>query len=367
VLRSVLGFKVDYGEESHPGLDPTKQLNEDACGVSETALGLLCVLCDGMGGHSAGEVASRTAVNTVSQRIAQSPADADVNKVLHEAHEAANDAVCNIIKGGSHAGRPGSTCVTALFSAGGLRVAHVGDSRGYLARNGQVQRLTRDHSVVGELLAAGAITQEQAATHPNAHHITRALGMNPKVVVDVSAPLPLQPGDTVVICSDGLTDLVQDLEILALIQRGGDAQSTSRALVELALERGGHDNVTVQCLRVIEAVDTAPTIVDTVVEGGGPAPTIVETPAIGPAGAGPTLVSVPNSKVSPTMVDHGDRATPIAHFPHPSGPGEAKPQSLPPDVPPPRRREFTLVTASLAVVGLIFAFILIWWLARAGR
>jgi protein phosphatase len=259
--------------------------------------------------------------------------------------------------------------VTALFATSGLRIAHVGDSRGYLAHAGQLQRVTRDHSVVGELLAAGAITPEQAATHPNAHHITRALGMNPKVVVDVSAALPLQPGDSVLVCSDGLTDLVQDAEILTVLQSAADAQSACQGLIKLALERGGHDNVTVQCMRVIEAVDSAPTIVDTFVEtgrAGETAPTIVETPALAPATAGPTLIGAPNPRVSPTMVDHGDRATPIAHFPHPGGAGEPKPQSLPPDLPP-RRREFTLVTASLAIVGLIFVFILIWSLTRAGR
>jgi serine/threonine protein phosphatase PrpC len=367
--------KVDYGLESHPGLDPTKQLNEDSCGVAETRLGFLCVLCDGMGGHSAGEVASRTAVSTVSQRIAEAPADADVNEALHRALEAANDAVCAIVKGGKHAGRPGSTCVAALFAPTGLRIAHVGDSRGYLIREGQIKRMTRDHSVVGELLAAGAITPEQAVTHPNAHHITRALGMNPKVVVDVSAALPLRAGDSVVICSDGLSDLVEDNEILADLQRVGEAQGISQRLVKLALERGGHDNVTVQCIRVVEAVDMAPTVVDTFVDGdhapNEPAPTMLETPMLEPAGPGPTLVSeaAQRPKVAPTMVDHPERATPIAPFPPAELQAQKKgaPATLPPDVPLPRRRELSLVTAGLLLVGVILGAIVLWWLARGGR
>lgn len=373
MLRSVLGVAVDYGEESHPGLDPTKQLNEDSCGVFETPLGLLAVLCDGMGGHSAGEVASRTAVATVSERVLQTPANADPNEALHVALEAANENVCNIVKGGPQVARPGSTCVAALFAPSGLRIAHVGDSRGYLARDGRIQRCTRDHSVVGELLAAGAITPEQAATHPNAHHITRALGMNPKVVVDVTAPLILKPGDVALLCSDGLTDLVEDPEILAVIQQSGDAQSTCKSLVKLALERGGHDNVTVQCLRVIEAVDNAPTIVDTVVDGGRhgpePAPTVVETPPLEPVAPGPTLVGgADRLKVPPTMVDHHPgRATPIAPFPPAHLDPEKKLPSLPPDLPPPRRPESTLMLVSLAIVGLVFVFIVLWWLARAAR
>jgi PPM family protein phosphatase len=379
VLRSTVGVVVDYGEESHPGLDPTKQLNEDSCGVSEAPLGLLVVLCDGMGGHSAGEVASRTAVATVTERIASAPAEADPSEALHLALEAANAAVIGIVKGGPQVGRPGSTCVSALLSPSGLRIAHVGDSRGYLVQSGHIQRVTRDHSVVGELLAAGAITPEQAATHPNAHHITRALGMNAKVVVDVSAPQVLAAGDTILLCSDGLTDLTDDHEILAVIQAGNDAQDICKRLVALALERGGHDNVTVQCLRVLEA-DNVPTIVESDRSSpgrGDTPPTLMETPPLAPVTPAPTLVGNPTLvepvpptdrlKVAPTMVDHADRATPIALFP----PAEAqrtqpKPQSLPPDLPP-RRRESTLVFGSLAVVALIFVAIVLWWVARAAR
>ncbi|HEV8244959.1 MAG TPA: protein phosphatase 2C domain-containing protein, partial [Polyangiaceae bacterium] len=327
MLRSSLGVAVDYAEKSHPGLDPSKQLNEDSCGASETPLGLLAVLCDGMGGHSAGEVASKLAVQTVLDCIAQGAPDTDPSKALYAALEKANDAVCSIARGGPQVARPGSTCVSALVGVNGLRIAHVGDSRGYLVRGGQIQRCTRDHSVVGELVAAGAITPEQAAVHPNAHHITRALGMHPKVVADVSAPLEPVPGDLVILCSDGLTDLVTDPEILSAATSTGDAQGVCENLVNLALERGGHDNVTVQCLKVLEVSDTAPTIVDTVLDSER----VDEHP--------PTIVdhSPPTErpKVAPTMVDHADhpeRATPIASFLPAEALGDRKPsQSLPPD------------------------------------
>jgi serine/threonine protein phosphatase PrpC len=391
--RSLLGTSVDHAEETHPGLDPEKQLNEDSCGSSESPFGLLFVLCDGMGGHSAGEVASRKAVATVIERVTTAPPTSDPGKTLRAAVEAANTAVCDLGKGASQHARPGSTCVAVLLSSGGLYAAHVGDSRAYLARGGRIQRLTRDHSVVAELLAASAITPEQAAAHPNAHQITRALGMQPSVAVDVSGAHHLTRGDVVLLCSDGLTDLVADPEIAATLSGAPDAAAACQSLVGLALGRGGHDNVTVQVLRVLEAADNAPTVVDTLLEytaDSQPSPA-----GIGPsAEAPPTLLDIGGTlletrhlsetppmtervKVAPTMVDHHDRATPIAPFPPPGAMGATPPppptpvsnpkppSSLPPDAP--ARRGSTMLVASLGVVAVIVVFILVWWVAGGGR
>ncbi len=390
--RSLLGTSVDHAEETHPGLDPEKQLNEDSCGSSESPFGLLFVLCDGMGGHSAGEVASRKAVATVIEQVRAAPPNSDPGKTLRSALEAANTAVCELGAGASQHARPGSTCVAVLLSSGGLYAAHVGDSRAYLARGGQVQRLTRDHSVVAELLAASAITPEQAAAHPNAHQITRALGMQQSVAVDISPPHHLKRGDTVLLCSDGLTDLVADHEIATALASSPDSASASQELIRLALGRGGHDNVTVQVLRVLDSADNAPTVVDTLFE-----PVADSQPAarVGPAVEAPaTLVDVGATlhdrghlsetppmterlKVAPTMVDHHDRATPIAPFPPPGALGATPPPpptpvsnpkpptSLPPDAP--ARRGSTMLAASLGVVAVIVVFILLWWVVGGGR
>jgi serine/threonine protein phosphatase PrpC len=391
--RSLLGTSVDHAEETHPGLDPEKQLNEDSCGSSESPFGLLFVVCDGMGGHSAGEVASRKAVATVIEQVAAAPPNSDPGKALRAALEMANTAVCELGKGASQHARPGSTCVSVVFSSGGLYAAHVGDSRAYLVRGGQAKRLTRDHSVVAELLAANAITPDQAAAHPNAHQITRALGMQASVAVDVSTPHHLKRGDSVLLCSDGLTDLVSDAEIAAALSSAPDASAACQALVRLALGRGGHDNVTVQVLRVLEAQDNAPTVVDTLLESATDSQP--SAPGIGASTeAPPTLLDIGATlhepghlsetppmtervKVAPTMVDHHERATPIAPFLPPGALGATPPPpptpvsnpkpptSLPPDAP--ARRGSTMLVASLAVVAVIVVFILLWWVVGGGR
>lgn len=390
--RSLLGTSVDYAEETHPGLDPDKQLNEDSCGSSESPLGLLFVLCDGMGGHSAGEVASRQAVATVLERLASTPASSEPGRTLRSALEAANSAVCELGRGASQHARPGSTCVAVLFAVSGLYTAHVGDSRAYLIRGTEAQRLTRDHSVVAELLAASAITPEQAAAHPNAHQITRALGMQATVAVDVTGPHHIQRGDVVLLASDGLTDLVTDAEIASTVTGARDAAAASQALIALALGRGGHDNVTVQVLRVLEAEDNSPTIVDTVLQTSvesPPAPRVGSKPE-----AAPTLLDLSSTlpdnaqvgelppmterlPVPPTMVDHPERATPIVPFPPPGAIGTtALPPPTPvsnpkpsPTVPPeePTRRGSTMLVASLGVVAAIVVFIVIWWALGGGR
>ena len=142
-------------------------------------------------------------------------------------------------------GRPGSTAVAVLMHARGTEVAHVGDSRAYLVHEGQIFRVTRDHSIVQELVDRGLLTPAQAAHHPDANRITRALGM----ATEVEAELRPQPvhhvaGDAFVLCSDGLCDLVEDHEILAIVGAEPAAQAVGK-LVDLANARGGHDNVTV--------------------------------------------------------------------------------------------------------------------------
>jgi serine/threonine protein phosphatase PrpC len=258
---------VDYAERSDPGRDPEKQVNEDACGRRETRLGHLCVVCDGMGGHAAGREAAELALATIFEvfdRAGETDAPA---AVLRAAVEEASRRVFTMRTSEVAAGRPGSTVVAVLLHAGGTEVAHVGDSRVYLVHEGQIFRLTRDHSMVQEMVDHGLLTPQQAAHHPDANRITRALGMGAEVEVEVRPqPVAHVTGDAFVLCSDGLCDLVQDEEILAIVGSEPPAQAVGK-LVDLANARGGHDNVTVVALRAREnALLTAAPIAPTVVQ-----------------------------------------------------------------------------------------------------
>ncbi|HHY49400.1 MAG TPA: Stp1/IreP family PP2C-type Ser/Thr phosphatase, partial [Alphaproteobacteria bacterium] len=219
----------------------TRDHNEDDYGYGEGAqverLGELLVVCDGMGGHAAGEVASHMGVETIIAAYYDDPTD-DRPHALKQAFEEANARI--------HAegrGSMGTTGVAALVYHDALHVANVGDSRGYLIRGGELRQVTRDHSLVSEQVAAGVITAEQARSLYYRNVITRALGYQPEVAVDLFR-MPLQPGDVVVLCSDGLHGLVTDEEIRQ-IASSEPLEAAVDHLVDLANERGGSDNITV--------------------------------------------------------------------------------------------------------------------------
>jgi protein phosphatase len=144
------------------------------------------------------------------------------------------------------------TTVTAAAVAGDrhLQLAHVGDSRAYLLRDGSLEQLTTDHTVVGELVRRGRLTPEQAAIHPERSILTRAVGLDHRVPVDTPDPLELVPGDQVLLCSDGLTETVPDPHIAELLTTGPDGDAACRALIDAANAAGGPDNITVVLIRV---------------------------------------------------------------------------------------------------------------------
>jgi serine/threonine protein phosphatase PrpC len=254
VRRTARDIVVDFAELSDPGCDPTKQVNEDASGFTETPLGLLSVVCDGMGGHAGGPQASQTAVRVILDQVRATPTSVGPAEAVRRAIEQAGAAVFAL---GGHAPRdtrPGSTCAAALLTERGAVVAHVGDSRLMLIRSGHLTRLTRDHSLVRQMVDAGVITEAEASTHPDANKITRALGMTPEVEVELQPePIELFCGDVLLLTSDGVTDLVADPELVAAVQsqlsRGPAA--LCQELIRLGTSRGGHDNMTVQVLHVL--------------------------------------------------------------------------------------------------------------------
>ena len=205
--------------------------------------GLLVVVADGMGGHSAGEVASRLAVDVVTRAYYEDGGDprSALEKAFHEAnHEIHQAAEKDASKNGM-----GTTCTALVLQNGTAISAHVGDSRLYLVREGSIYLMTEDHSAVMEMVKAGLITLEQARHHPEKNVILRAMGSHPEVEVTTwQEPFPVRAGDRFLLCSDGLYDLVEDEEIKGIVMLGAP-QTACESLIALAKERGGHDNITV--------------------------------------------------------------------------------------------------------------------------
>ena len=215
--------------------------NEDALLVGEGRDETLFVVADGIGGFEAGEVASRIAVDVLRELEPGASFEAAIRE--------ANRRILAVGRGDERLSGMGTTIVATRF--GGTReeplaeIAHVGDSRAYLLRGGSLQPLTEDHSLVAELVRSGDLTRDQAAEHPQKNLITRALGAEEEVEVDTMV-LPVEAGDRLLLCSDGLTDMVPEANIGEILADSpDDPEKPARTLVSAALDAGGSDNVTV--------------------------------------------------------------------------------------------------------------------------
>lgn len=208
--------------------------------------GVLFIVADGMGGHQAGDVASRTAVEIVSREYYADP-DTDLRASLVRAIKKANEVIHGEAQRTPGRAGMGTTIVAAVVRGNDLLLANVGDSRGYLMRQGRVVQATRDHSFVADQVRAGLLTAEEARAHPQRNVITRALGSRPDVKVDAYGG-ELQPGDTLLLCSDGLSEYVREDDMLAAMEGVSPGDAVSR-LIALARERGGSDNITALIVR----------------------------------------------------------------------------------------------------------------------
>lgn len=232
-----------------------RELNEDSIYLERraekiAALGELLVVADGMGGHDSGEVASQQAIETIAESYYAEP-KSNPTMALKRAIERANAIIFQRAQR-EHRQGMGTTVVAAVRVADQLHVAHVGDSRIYLIRRGDIRALTRDHSLVAEQVEAGILTPEEAARHPHRNVISRAVGTAPQVEVEVAeAPLRLQSGDIVLLCSDGLTEHLSPSEILA-VTRDKPPQAATQALIDAANVAGGSDNISVIVVQVGE-------------------------------------------------------------------------------------------------------------------
>ncbi len=236
--------------------------NEDNYLINEE-LGLY-VVCDGMGGHVGGEFASAIAVNTVEEVLTtmelrpeelgvspdeDGPVEVTREKLRYAIRLAGKRIFQKAQEEPEYKGM-GTTCLALLVDGGNAFVAHVGDSRGYVVREGRIEQLTEDHSLVNQHIKAGLITPEQAKTHKLKNIITRSLGYMEDVEIDIQVRA-VRRGDRFVMCSDGLSNLVEAAEIGENVLDYGP-QEASRRLVETACDRGGDDNITVIVARVDE-------------------------------------------------------------------------------------------------------------------
>lgn len=290
-------MKTQFFGRSDPGR--RREVNQDAFAVSDD--GAFGILADGMGGHSSGEVASRMAVELLGERLRRSlPRPSERRRWTAESLERIKGALPDLLRewlqeanaaihkrgaaepGVAHGRNMGTTLALLCVLEDAAIVAHVGDSRIYRLRDGKISALTRDHSVTGP------VAGEPRGSGRKRKYVTRALGTKPEVEADVLT-VDVRPGDRFVLCSDGLTDLVRDDEIAEILRdRGGrELANAPRALINLANERGGRDNITV----VVAAVEAAPV----------PAPGTFAVPASVPL---PELdgVSAPVGGASPAAV-----------------------------------------------------------------
>ena len=232
---------ISWGARSDVGL--VRGHNEDSFLLQAP----LFVVSDGMGGHAAGEVASSIAVETIGQ---QAPGTAD-DVLLGAAVESANTSVISATEQGI--GKPGMGCTATavIIDKNHMAVAHVGDSRAYVLRQGTLVRVTHDHSYVEELVDSGQITADEARTHPSRSIITRALGSDPDMYADHFS-LEVGDGDRIILCSDGLSGMIGDGQIESLAVSSATPQQAADNLVAAALTAGGADNVTVVVIDVLD-------------------------------------------------------------------------------------------------------------------
>lgn len=238
--------------------------NEDSAYVHAP----MFVVADGMGGAQAGEVASRIAIETFEQGL---PASGSPEARLAELVRHANHRIYDRSRAEQSRAGMGTTLTAAYLDDAALAIAHVGDSRAYLFRDGELSRLTQDHSLVDELVRQGKLTEEQAAEHPQRSIITRALGPEPEVEVDTWS-YPVRAGDVMLLCSDGLTSMISEERVAEIIGAADSLQAAADRLIEEANEAGGRDNITVVLSRFEEvAADAAAEERTMVAQLGAPA------------------------------------------------------------------------------------------------
>jgi len=249
-----------------------REHNEDTI-ATDSDVGLL-VLADGMGGYNAGEVASGIAVKTITNLVREGLGREDLASidrstgltrpsiVLRDAITRANKIIYQTARSQAECEGMGTTVVAALFYDNRISIAHVGDSRLYRQRGSQIAQVTMDHSLLQELVDRGFYSPEEAQRAANKNYVTRALGVEPQVEVEVQEH-PVDKGDIFILCSDGLSDMVEDEDIrLTISTFGANLDTVAKQLIQLANENGGRDNVSVVLAQAVEAFPASRGVMD---------------------------------------------------------------------------------------------------------
>jgi protein phosphatase len=246
-----------FHTQSDPGR--TRENNEDSAAFDESAC--LAILADGMGGYNAGEIASGMATAFIKTEMGRWLSEVGRNTQMREIRRAleicvdnANQSIFSAANSNAHYSGMGTTLVVGVFHGSTLLLGHIGDSRCYRLRGQQFLQLTKDHSLLQEQVDSGLLTIQEAAMAPNRNLVTRALGVEDTVLLDVNE-YPVQPGDLYLMCSDGLTDMVEDEEMANILEGLSSLEQKSERLVSVANEHGGRDNITVLLVQVDAAME----------------------------------------------------------------------------------------------------------------
>ncbi len=234
------------------GLKRTANQDSFSHGTFENGSAAWAVVCDGMGGMAAGNVASEEAVSVISkafeQNLSPKSSASFVNNLLKSSIESANAVVYDMAQTNEDMHGMGTTVVAIAVVKGVAYLAHAGDSRAYILSDGEMTQLTTDHSVVQTMVQSGHLTADEAKNHPNKNIITRALGVASSIEVDFN-DVSVKDGDTIILCSDGLTNCIDD-ELLKFAASDNDFDTLAERLVELANQNGGNDNITVVAIKI---------------------------------------------------------------------------------------------------------------------
>lgn len=262
-------YTITYGSRRDKGL--VRQENQDQIiSFDSSVFGQVFLLADGMGGHEGGAVAANMAITGFKQHFQTLSTKLPLRESLVESARLTNLDIYekgNEKDGGSsNSLRMGSTLVVCVLSGGRYIVAHAGDSRCYVFRNGVLNRLTKDHTAVQKMVDAGILSLEDAKNHPDASVLTRAFGQRPAIELEISEPHSLAVDETLLLCSDGLYGYVEEAAIIAQLRQNHDPQAAADALLQLALEAGGHDNISIFVIRAEPSSTKAITAPDPPVE-----------------------------------------------------------------------------------------------------
>lgn len=231
----MLGYKTDVGN--------VRKINEDYLGFTENEKYRLYIIADGMGGHNAGEVASKYAVTEILNKVKNINFDYNISAELINCVKGANEKIYNESIINEEYKGMGTTVTLALIFKDKLYVAHVGDSSCYVLEGDNIKKITKDHSFVQELIDIGSISEEQAKNHPNKNIITRSLGFSKELEVDVYELL-IKGIRKIILCTDGLTNYINNDELKEVVQQDKNTEACER-LVSVAKNRGGSDNISI--------------------------------------------------------------------------------------------------------------------------